>query len=144
MWGNMKIYTKAKVLNNSSVVGIVLVGDKNQIYMMNGVELQTTDRNSALLYGIKRAISFVKNNKPLYANEDVEIFTLIPNVRKSDFDSFNKKLFEDEYIQKFLQEKNISMKYNQKLLNDFDNQMMLIATHQSNYICYNSFKGYER
>ena len=36
------------------------------------------------------------------------------------------------------------MKYNQKLLNDFDNQMMLIATHQSNYICYNSFKGYER
>lgn len=144
MWGNMKIYTKAKVLNNSSVVGIVLVGDKNQIYMMNGVELQTTDRNSALLYGIKRAISFVKNNKPLYANEDVEIFTSIPNVRKSDFDSFNKKLFEDEYIQKFLQEKNISMKYNQKLLNDFDNQMMLIATHQSNYICYNSFKGYER
>ena len=140
----MKIYTKAKVLNNSSVVGIVLVGDKNQIYMMNGVELQTTDRNSALLYGIKRAISFVKNNKPLYANEDVEIFTSIPNVRKSDFDSFNKKLFEDEYIQKFLQEKNISMKYNQKLLNDFDNQMMLIATHQSNYICYNSFKGYER
>ena len=144
MWGNMKIYTKAKVLNNSSVVGIVLVGDKNQIYMMNGVELQTTDRNSALLYGIKRAISFVKNNKPLYANEDFEIFASIPSVRKSDFDSFNKKLFEDEYIQKFLQEKNISMKYNQKLLNDFDNQMMLIATHQSNYICYNSFKGYER
>lgn len=144
MWGNMKIYTKAKVLNNSSVVGIVLVGDKNQIYMMNGVELQTTDRNSALLYGIKRAISFVKNNKPLYANEDVEIFASIPSVRKSDFDLFNKKLFEDEYIQKFLQEKNISMKYNQELLNDFDNQMMLIATHQSNYMCYNSFKGYER
>lgn len=144
MWGNMKIYTKTKILNNSSSVGVVLVGDKNQIYMMDGVHLQTTDINSAHLYGIKRAISFVKNNKPLYANSDIEIYASIPSVRKSDFDIFNNKLHEDKYIKQFLNEKNISISNNNKIVSDFDNQMIMIATQQSNYVCYNNFKGYER
>ena len=67
----MKIYTQVQKNKFNTYVGVVLVGDKDQIYMMNGNQLQTNNELSAHLYGIKRALSFVKFNKPLHANNDI-------------------------------------------------------------------------
>ena len=64
----MKVYTTVNDYNYSTNVGVVLVGDKDQVYMEDGFKLTTQDKVSAHVYGLKRAISFVKNMKPLYCN----------------------------------------------------------------------------
>ena len=69
----MKIYTDVQNYCGKLMVGTVLVSDQDQIYMMNGNELQTDDVDQAHIYGIKRAMSFVKSNKPLYAKEDITV-----------------------------------------------------------------------
>lgn len=129
----MKIYTQVQKNNSKSNVGIVLVGDKNQVYMMDNIQLNTQDEISSHLYGIKKAISFVKNNKPLYANNDIECHPIINNNKNEEFIS---RMNKDEYIQQFLKEKNISISLN-KSNTDFDKQMNLIAFHQ---IQFNQFK----
>ena len=38
-----------------------IIGDKDQVYFEDGFKLTTQDKVSAHVYGLKRAISFVKN-----------------------------------------------------------------------------------
>lgn len=134
----MKIYTKTNNLNKKTV-GLVLVGDDNQIYMMNAVQLQSNDDNLAHLMGIKRAMSFVRNMKPLHANNDIEIFN---SIKEENQKLFEKQLKEDKYVQRFLKDKKISLTYNRDK-NDFDKQMMMVAQHQINF-SFNNQQGYER
>lgn len=135
----MKIYTQVQKNKFNTYVGVVLVGDKDQIYMMNGCQLQTNDELSAHLYGIKRALSFVKFNKPLHANDNIEYHTSIKDDNISELKSLIDK---DEYIGRFLSEKNIQLNI-EKSKTDFDNQMNLIAQHQIKFYN-NTFRGIER
>lgn len=134
----MKIYTQVQKFQSKSNVGIVLVGDKDQIYMMDNIQVNTQDEISSHLYGIKKALSFVKNNKPLYANNDIECH---PNIKNEKENEFIQKLNKDEYINQFLVSKNIKA----ELVNsntDFDKQMNLIAFHQIQFNKFN-FQGKE-
>jgi len=126
----MKIYTDVQNYCGKLMVGTVLVSDQNQIYMMKGNELETNDVDQAHIYGIKRAMSFVKCNKPLYANEDVTVYTSRFYQKPYDSETFEEKLNSDEYVQRFLQEKNIGITHNKEEFNDFDKQMLLNAEHQ--------------
>lgn len=126
----MKIYTDVQNYCGKLMVGTVLVSDQNQIYMMKGNELETNDIDQAHIYGIKRAMSFVKYNKPLYANEDVTVYTSRFYQKPYDSETFEEKLNNDEYVQKFLQEKGINITHNKKDFNDFDKQILLNAEHQ--------------
>lgn len=134
----MKIYTQVQKNNSKSNVGIVFVGDKDQIYMMENIQVTTTDDISAHLFGIKKAISFVKNMTPLYANNDIECHPVINDDKNEEFmDRINK----DEYIQQFLLTKNINIDLN-KSNTDFDKQMNLIAYHQIQFSQF-KFQGKE-
>lgn len=121
----MKVYTKVKTHYNHSDVGIVLLSDKNDIYLQEGFKIQNTDNIEAHTYGIKRALSFVKNMKPLYAKNDLEV--LIP-------EDVNEKLFQsrlktDSYISYIQENLNIKIIPQQTILEN-DEYFKMIAGHQ--------------
>lgn len=68
----MKIYTTVSKCFNRSNIGVVLVGEQEQIYLETAMQLAEVDDYKAHAEGIKRALSFVKNMKPLYAKEDAQ------------------------------------------------------------------------
>ena len=68
----MKIYTTVSKCFNRSNIGVVLVGEQEQIYLETAMQLAEVDNYKAHAEGIKRALSFVKNMKPLYAKEDAQ------------------------------------------------------------------------
>lgn len=122
----MKVYTSVNDYNYSTNVGVVLVGDHNQVYFEDGFKLTTQDKVSAHVYGLKRAISFVKNMKPLYCNNRLlEIFhdRVRVDMDKEILDRINC----DEYIQRFIQERNIKVSAQNKDLTDFDQEMLIRA-----------------
>jgi len=68
----MKIYTTVSKCFNRSNIGVVLVSEQEQIYLETAMQLAEVDDYKAHAEGIKRALSFVKNMKPLYAKEDAQ------------------------------------------------------------------------
>nr|DAV04728.1 MAG TPA: hypothetical protein [Caudoviricetes sp.] len=114
----MKIYTDGYGNN----IGLVLVNDKNEIYLMEGLQTQTIDKESTHLLAIKRALSFLKNVKPLYANNDIELLN-------GNGVSILDKALKDEYVVRALTAKNIQMVEKQPSTN-FDKQMLMIAKQQ--------------
>lgn len=114
----MKIYTNGCGNN----IGLVLVNDKNEIYLMEGLQTQTNDKESSHLLAVKRALSFLKNVKPLYANNDIELLN-------DNGISILDKALKDEYVMRALTTKNIQMVEKQPSTN-FDKQMLMIAKQQ--------------
>ena len=132
--------TNSKNLESASLVGVVLTGDKNQIYMQDGFKLTIQDDISAHVYGLKRAISFVKNMKPLYCNNSMIHFAL-DKVDPELLDKIKTRIDHDEYIQRFLEERNFTI-MQAKEFSAFDKEMLMVAGLQ---ISPRSFKkGYER
>lgn len=68
----MKIYTTVSKCFNRSNIGVVLLGDHEQMYLETALQVNEVDDYKAHAEGIKRALSFVKNMKPLYAKEDAQ------------------------------------------------------------------------
>lgn len=68
----MKIYTDVKKFYNRLNVGVVLLGDHDQIYLERAIQVCEEDEFKGHLEGIKGALSFVKNMEPLYAKNDAE------------------------------------------------------------------------
>lgn len=68
----MKVYTSLGKSYNNTHVGVVLLSDRNDIYMTSNMSIQNTEDSEGHIAGIKRALSFVKNMKPLYAKNDLE------------------------------------------------------------------------
>lgn len=116
----MKLYTKIQTLKTKSLIGTVLVGDENQIYMSSGFEIHNTDERVASMTSIQRAISFIKNVSPIYATENLEIHNTNLTI---------DEIKRNEYVSKFLQTKNIDIILS-NLLNDFDKQMNMRAGHE--------------
>ena len=88
----MKIFVDAlKISKTESFAGVILVGDHNQQYFSWTGTLQT-DQLGASLLAIGRALSFKKNMKPLYCNQEPIVFNNFVN--KSMLD-------KDEYIEPF-------------------------------------------
>jgi hypothetical protein len=126
MRDDMKVYTSVNDYNYSTNVGVVLVGDMNQIYFEDGFKLTTQDKVSAHVYGLKRAISFVKNMKPLYCNNGMlQIFH--DNVRVDIDKEVMDRIEADEYIRRFVEERNIKITTKNKDLTDFDKEMLMRA-----------------
>lgn len=116
----MKLYTKIQTLKTKSLIGAVLVGDKNQIYMSTGFEIHNTDEHVASMTSIQRAISFIKNVSPIYASENLEIHNTNLTI---------EEIKRNEYVSKFLQAKNIDIILCNSS-NDFDKQMNMRAGHE--------------
>ena len=116
----MKLYTKIQTLKTKSLIGTVLVGDENQIYMSSGFEIHNTDERVASMTSIQRAISFIKNVSPIYATENLEIHNTNLTI---------DEIKRNEYVSKFLQTKNIDIILSNSL-NDFDKQMNMRAGHE--------------
>ena len=138
---DMKVYTSVNDYNYSTNVGVILVGDKDQIYFEDGFKLTTQDKVSAHVYGLKRAISFVKNMKPLYCNNGIlQIFH--DDVRVNMDKEVMDRIEADEYIRRFVDERNIKISTKNKDLSEFDKEMLLRAGIQ---IAPRIFtKGYEK
>lgn len=112
----MKIYTEVQSKNNNSYIGVILLGDFDQTYMSTAFKITIQNENSAHLMGIKRALSFVKANTPLYANNDITVYT--PMDSKHYFPkSIDDRLKEDEYVQRMLKP-NQSIKHNREGLTE--------------------------
>lgn len=141
MGGEMKIYTSVNDYNYSTNVGVVLVGDKNQVYMEDGFKLTIQDKVSAHVYGLKRAISFVKNVKPLFCNNGMlQIFQ--DNIRVDIDREVMDRINFDEYIQRFIEKRNIKITTQNKGLTKFDKEMLMRAGIQIAPRIFN--KGYEK
>ena len=116
----MKIYTFVSKYYNDSNVGVILLGDHNQIYLQKGFKITTAEESEGHIAGIKRALSFVKNMKPLYAKNDAECIFI--SKEKSFIDL---KLNTDEYINFIKKELNI--KVITKELNENDKYYLMQA-----------------
>ena len=116
----MKIYTFVSKYYNDSNVGVILLGDHNQIYLQKGFKITNTEESEGHIAGIKRALSFVKNMKPLYAKNDAECIFI--SKEKSFIDL---KLNTDEYINFIKKELNI--KVITKELNENDKYYLMQA-----------------
>lgn len=137
----MKVYTSINDYNYSTNVGVVLVGDKDQIYFKDGFKLTTQDKVSAHVYGLKRAISFVKNVKPLYCNNG--IIQIFHDNIKVDLDrEVMDRINCDEYIQRFVEERNIKITTQNKDLTSFDKEMLMLAGIEISPRIFS--KGYEK
>ena len=142
----MKIYTSVderKIgLESASFVGAVLVGDHDQIYFKDGFKLTIQDKVSAHLYGLKRCISFVKNVKPLHCNDMIHF--VHDNVRVDIDRELNDRIASDEYVQRFIQEKQISIRAQNKDLTKFDREMLMIAGIEITSRNFNKGYSYDR
>ena len=85
----MNIY----VATNKNMAGLVLTGTHNKVYMFKAFETETTDKETQTILATRRAVCFAKNNKVLYAGDDVKLFT------KDDIDL--AKIKNDEYLSRF-------------------------------------------
>lgn len=126
----MKIYTEVKTQNNHSCIGVVLLGDSDQTYLSTAFNTSIQHESSAHLMGIKRALSFVNANKPLYANNDITVYT--PMDSKYYFPkSIDERLQEDEYVQRSLKT-NQAIKHNRNGLTEQDKYHLMRARIQIN------------
>lgn len=126
----MKIYTEVKSLNNKSIIGVILLGDSDQTYMASAFKTSIQNETSAHLMGIKRALSFVKANKPLYTNNDITVYT--PMESKYFFSkSITDRLDKDEYVQRALKP-NQNIKHNRFALTEQDKYHLMCARVQIN------------
>lgn len=126
----MKIYTQVKNFNNKSYIGIELLNDKNQTNYSTAIKTDIKSEKDAYLIGIRRAMSFIKNNKPLYTQDNIIVY--IPTkLNIQDFNLLNAKLLTDSYIKNTLKtEQNII--YNNKVLTEEDNYHLMCAGVQIN------------
>jgi hypothetical protein len=85
----MNIYVATK----NNLVGMVLTGTHNKIYMFKAFQTETTDKEAQTILATRRAVAFVRNNKVLYGGDDINIYT------KDDInlDGFR----DDEYLSRF-------------------------------------------
>lgn len=100
----MKIFTYVDTQHGEKAVSSLLVNDKNNQYMAKTIRLETKDTLEAHLWGIKRALSFVKSNNLLYCNEPCEI---VGNYSNEDIIKLNEKISKDEYCNNFIKTKGI-------------------------------------
>ena len=89
----MKIYTFVSTHHDNSNVGVILLGDHNQIYLQKGFKITNTEESEGHMDGIKRALSFVKNMKPLYAKKDAECIFVSKEKNLIDL-----RLISDTYV----------------------------------------------
>ena len=130
----MKIYTFVSKHYNDSDIGVVLLGDHNQIYLQKGFKIVNTEESEGHIAGIKRALSFVKNMKPLYAKNDAEC--IFVNKEKHFVDL---RLISDTYIN--LVKKELNIQVTTKEPNNNDKYYLMLA-RQSCLIKYGN--TYER
>lgn len=71
----MKLYLSTKEINKKSIVGLVLLNDEDEIYTKGSFVCKTTIPPSAYILGLKKALLYLKNNKPIKAKTDLEVFT---------------------------------------------------------------------
>ena len=85
----MNIYVATK----NNLVGMVLTGTHNKIYMFKAFQTETTDKETQTIIATRRAVCFAKVNKVLYAGDEINLYTN-DNV---DLD----KLRNDEYLKQY-------------------------------------------
>lgn len=121
----MKVYTFVRERKNQiSSVGVVLTGDHDKIYMQKVFEVESNKFEASLL-GIKRALLFVDNNKPLYCKENAMIYSNLNQY--NDNLNLENRIFRDEYIEKFKKKRNQSIELNHKQTEGVDQEYMNLA-----------------
>lgn len=101
----MKIYTSFNKAEN--FVGVVLLSDKGDIYLKQAFETNAEDNISGNLLGIGRALSFIKNMKPLYAKETVWTYTDMEDVEEKK--QYKAEVINNEYCSRFTKELGIKV-----------------------------------
>ena len=126
----MKIYAQVKNFNNQTYIGINTLNDKGESYQLTVFKTENKSEEAAYLLGVKRVMAFVRNNKPLYTNARIKIYTPVA----SDFD-FSKRIDErvtgDEYIQTALKPQQ-KISHNRKALSEEDKYQLMCAEIQIN------------
>ena len=85
----MNVYIATK----NNLVGMVLTGTHNKIYMFKAFQTETNDKETQTILATRRAVAFVRNNKVLYGGDDINIYTK---------DDINLDRFrDDEYLSRF-------------------------------------------
>lgn len=120
----MKIFTHVEEEKDKSLVGLVLVGDHNKIYQQVQFDINA-NKFEASMIGIKRALLFVDNNKPLHCNDNIMIYSNLNNY--NDNLNLENRVLRDEYINKFKCKHNQSIELNYKPVKDENKEFMNIA-----------------
>lgn len=120
----MKVYTTTAKFYNHTQVYSILLSDKGDTYMQTAFMINNTEEFEGHVAGIKRALSFVKNMKPLYAKNDMECI----------FDSQEKnfvqsKLENDLYVKRIKQELGININITEPKTSE-DKQYLQYAKRQ--------------
>lgn len=95
----------------------ILVGDKNQIYHYS-INRSSSDKFTSTINSIRRALVFVRNNKPLYCNNNIEVFTNINDYIENL--NLENRILIDNYINMFRRERNQDINLNNKIKSDID------------------------
>ena len=119
----MKIYTDINKHFNNTDVGVVLLSDKNDIYLQTAFRISNPEDFEGHIAGIKRALSFVKNVKPLYAKEDVQCI-----FNSTERNWVDTRLATDTYIKQIKNSLNIKV-FTEKPTEE-DNYYLMIARQQ--------------
>jgi hypothetical protein len=85
----MNIYIATK----NNLVGVVLAGTHNKIYMFKAFQTETTDKDTQTLLATQRAVGFAIGNKVIYAGNDINLYT------EDDVDL--DKLRSNEYLSRY-------------------------------------------
>lgn len=116
----MKIYTTI----NEHYVGLVLLSDKGEEYFNTAFQVESKDNVDKHILGISRAISWVKNNEPLYAkNKKIEI-----GASGADKKELEKRIKKNEFIQRFISQNKQHISFIERL-SDKDNYFIRIASN---------------
>lgn len=63
------------IATNKNIVGMVLTGSHNKIYLFRTFETRTTDAESQVILATQRAVSFFKANKVMHAGNEINLYT---------------------------------------------------------------------
>ena len=113
----MKLYETTQKRGNTTYIGLVLLGDHNQIYMSTA--FSTNREKHAYLSGIERAVSFIHHNKPIYSTKDIVLY--------GQKIGLNDPL-KSEYTERIMPNKRIIP--NSEPLNDLDKQYLHYAEQE--------------
>lgn len=120
------VYSKDVFLNRTSnnYSSVVLVGDKDQIYYYS-VDKNNNDKFISTINNIRKSLAFVRNNKPLYCNNNIEVFTNITEYRENL--NIENRIFRDEYINMFKKERNQDINLLYKIKDNKDKEFINFA-----------------
>lgn len=135
----LKIYTAINKHYTSNDVGIVMLNENNEIYFQSAFRVVNTEESEGHIFGIKRALSFIKNVR--FNNKTDNKIICIFSTDEERW--INLRLEEDRYIRNIKKLLNINLSTKQATKEDEKNLLLAkqqyLMLYKNDKITFNGF-----